>query len=205
MTRMQVLDVLTFLPDQILTKVDRASMAVGLEARVPLLDHRVVAFALGLRRELKIRAGVSKGLLDQVLYRHVPPELVERPKQGFSVPLAHWLRGPLREWAEELLDLRRLRSQSFFEVQPIRGMWHAHRTGRPDWSTVLWNILMSQSWLHRYGTATTRPDYSSSYRPNPDQARCPACSSRPLRRASDRSVPLKRLACRLGSGGTPTP
>jgi asparagine synthase (glutamine-hydrolysing) len=191
MTRMQVLDVLTFLPDQILTKVDRASMAVGLEARVPLLDHRVVAFALGLPRDLKVRAGVSKWLLRQVLYRHVPPELVERPKKGFSVPLASWLRGPLREWAEHLLDRRRLRSQGLFEAQPIRGMWHAHRTGRQDWSTVLWNVLMFQSWLDRYGTATTRPDETKHHAP--------------LAVASDRSVPLKRLASRIGSVGTPTP
>jgi asparagine synthase (glutamine-hydrolysing) len=146
--RMQLVDTLTYLPDDILTKVDRASMAVALETRVPLLDHRVVEQAWRLPRRYKLRDGRGKWLLRQILYRHVPPSLVERPKMGFGVPLDQWLRGPLREWAERLLDGERLRRQDLFEVEPIRRRWAAHLAGE-NWAYPLWNVLIAQAWIER--------------------------------------------------------
>ena len=145
--RMQYLDLVTYLPDDILTKVDRASMAVALEARVPLLDHRVVAFAWSLPRRMKLRQGQSKWLLRQVLYRHVPREMMERPKMGFAVPLDAWLRGPLRDWAEALLDPATLEAQGWIDPAPVQTAWRTHLSGRANLQYPLWTVLMFQAWL----------------------------------------------------------
>jgi len=149
--RMQFLDLVTYLPDDILTKVDRASMAVALEARVPLIDHRVVEFAWRLPRSAKIRGGVSKWLLRQVLYRHVPQALVERPKMGFAVPLGEWLRGPLRDWAENLLSEARLKQAGLLDASHVRHVWQAHLSGQRNHEYMLWNVLMLESWRDRWG------------------------------------------------------
>jgi asparagine synthase (glutamine-hydrolysing) len=145
--RMMALDLVTYLPDDILVKVDRASMAVSLESRVPLLDPEVVAFAWSLPLGYKMRAGETKWPLRQLLYRYVPRELIERPKMGFGVPVGDWLRGPMRDWGEALLDDRRLRSEGFLDVKAVRGAWSAHLSGSVNLQYHLWPILMLQQWL----------------------------------------------------------
>lgn len=157
--RMMLFDQISYLPDDILTKLDRATMAVSLEAREPLLDPRVVDFAWRLPPSMKLRGGEGKYILRRILSRHVPAALTDRPKMGFAVPLAEWLRGPLRAWAAELLEPDAIRQYGLLDPQPIRRRWEEHLSGRSDWKFYLWGVLMLQLWLARWDArASTLPE-----------------------------------------------
>src|SRR5205085_2017833 len=150
--KMMYSDCIGYLPDEVLVKVDRAAMAVSLETRIPLLDHRIIEFAWSLPAFLKQRRNQGKWLLRQVLSRYVPAKLVERPKQGFAAPVAKWLRTELRPWAEQLLDENSLRDDGFFQERTVRQKWNEHVCGRGDWGGPLWNVLMFQGWWQAHRT-----------------------------------------------------
>jgi asparagine synthase (glutamine-hydrolysing) len=167
--RMMYYDTIGYLPDDILVKVDRATMAVSLEARAPLLDHRVVEFAWRLPRAMKARRGQGKLILRKILGRHVPAGLVDRPKRGFAIPLDNWLRGPLRDWAAGMLDEERLRREGLVEPQQIRRLWEEHLTGKGNWVRPLWCVLMFQAWLEHWHTTPTQSSaapFALAPRPN---------------------------------------
>ena len=145
--KMMAIDTISYLPDDILVKVDRAAMGVSLETRVPFLDHHIFEFASKIPLPMKLKHGVGKSILRDVLFRYVPKELIERPKMGFGIPMSDWLKGPLKEWAEELLDETRLRSEGFFYPEVVRQMWSEHLMGVHNWQSQLWAVLMFQAWL----------------------------------------------------------
>jgi asparagine synthase (glutamine-hydrolysing) len=144
---MMLKDTLFYLPDDILTKVDRASMGVSLEVRVPFLSHELVEETFKIPISMHLYKGKSKAILKNILKQYISKDLIERPKMGFGVPLDSWLRGPLRDWAENLLDERRLNHEGFFITEKVQKIWNEHKYGSKNWSSQLWNILMFQSWL----------------------------------------------------------
>ncbi|MCB1840342.1 MAG: asparagine synthetase B, partial [Alphaproteobacteria bacterium] len=146
-------DALSYLPGDILTKVDRASMAVSLEVRAPLLDQRIYEYVWSLPEAYKIHQGQGKWLLRHVLQKHVPERLFKRPKQGFNIPIAQWLRGPLRDWAENLLDEKTMAGQGLIDPAPVRKIWNDHCEGRGNHSGKLWTVLMFQDWYARWMAA----------------------------------------------------
>ncbi|MEO0426235.1 MAG: asparagine synthase (glutamine-hydrolyzing) [Pseudomonadota bacterium] len=145
--QMMALDMGAYLPDDILQKVDRATMAISLESRAPLLDHRIAEFAWSLPLGLKLRDGVQKWVLRRVLYKHVPPALIDRPKRGFEVPVGSWLKGSLKPWAEALIEPSRLAREGWLQPGEVRRLWDEHQSGRAAWGLQLWNVMMFQSWL----------------------------------------------------------
>lgn len=153
LARMMYADAVSYMPDDILAKVDRASMAVSLETRVPFLDHHVAAAAARVPMDQKIGGGVTKRVLRTILYRHAPRAMFERPKAGFAIPVGGWLRGPLRDWAEDLLDPARIRGEGYLDADRIQARWRAHLAGRAEATQALWPVLMFQAWLRQGGPA----------------------------------------------------
>ena len=149
--QMALWDILGYLPDDILTKVDRASMGASLEARVPMLDHNVVEFAARIPTTMKVRGNKGKHLLRRVLNKYVPKELVERPKMGFGVPIEHWMRNELKEWCEDMLAPSTIRKQGYLDADMVSRMWHEFLDGEPNWNYYLWDVLMFQAWLEEWG------------------------------------------------------
>lgn len=150
-TKMMVIDMVSYLPDDILVKVDRAAMGVSLETRVPFLDQDVFEFASKIPLEMKLNKGVGKSVLRDVLYKYVPKDLMERPKMGFGAPVCVWLKGPLRDWAEILRDESLLEQQGFFHVDVVSDMWSEHIAGTRNWQSQLWAVLMFQVWFLENG------------------------------------------------------
>jgi asparagine synthase (glutamine-hydrolysing) len=159
---MMLSDTRNYLPDDILVKVDRAAMSVSLETRIPMLDHRILEFAASLPMEFRCHGRVGKRVLRRLLGRYVPPALTERPKAGFAVPLSSWLRGPLRDWAETMLEPSRMRADGIFRCEPIRALWQEHLTGRRSWAYHLWDILMFQAWLCSEVSGARRKEASTA-------------------------------------------
>jgi asparagine synthase (glutamine-hydrolysing) len=149
--RMAIIDLLTYLPDDILAKVDRATMAMSLEGRCPILDHRVIEFALRLPISCKIVGAGTKIILKNVLARYLPSALFERPKHGFESPIALWLSGPLKDWAEDLLDPAEMRADALLNPALVQQKWVEHQSGRRNWQYALWPVLMFQQWKRRWG------------------------------------------------------
>ena len=147
MEQMMYVDTKTYLPDDILVKLDRASMGVSLEARVPILDHRIVEFAARLPMSMKIQNNQGKIILRNILYKYLPRDLINQQKKGFGIPIGQWIRGPLRDWAESLLNKKRLNEEGFFNPEPIRKKFEEHISGKENWEFHIWSVLMFQAWL----------------------------------------------------------
>ena len=169
--RIMYCDALTYLPDDILCKVDRAAMAVSLETRVPFLDHRVAAVAARIPIGLKVRGGGGKHILRRLLGREAPGELFDRPKAGFAVPVGEWIAGPLREWAEDLLDRRRMAEDGWFDPDIVHRRWRDHLDGRRNSTAALWAVLMFQAWLRAEPGDRRRDGVESPFAGTSDSAR----------------------------------